>query len=264
MKKIFLTLLFVTSFMQSQPYPLGTGALTLDPKTNSSADITFLSGASSSVRGYVSGATGNFHLGYTSGVDNGYRLDVNGTTRLQSTVTLSTTPTTSAGTYDILTRNPSTGNVEKVASTAFATTASPTFTGTPTAPTATAGTNTTQIATTAFVQTATSAVRPYLVYTALISQSGTSAPTEIVLENTLGATATWSRSAAGTYQASFSSAVLTANKTAVFVTKQITGFTDVVVSANSNNTASIDVVVSNGTLRDSELNKASLEIRVYP
>lgn len=36
----------------------------------------------------------------------------------------------------------------------LATLASPTFTGTPTAPTATAGTNTTQIATTAFVKTA--------------------------------------------------------------------------------------------------------------
>lgn len=38
--------------------------------------------------------------------------------------------------------------------TSYAKTASPAFTGTPTAPTATAGTNTTQIATTAFVQTA--------------------------------------------------------------------------------------------------------------
>lgn len=289
-----------------------------------------------------------------------FKLNVNGTTGLASTLTLLATPTTSAGTYDILTRNTSTGAVEKVASStialdnnvvhktgfetilgtkrfeavettigvsfleqaentylsatgytsiafdansmnimtgagknfninhasvtsgktfslpnatgtfaltsdlsAYATTASPAFTGTPTAPTAAPGTNTNQVATMAALQAATSAVRPYLVYTALISQSGTSAPTEIVLENTLGATATWSRSAAGTYQASFSSAVLTANKTAVFVTKQITGFTDVVVSANSNNTASIDVVVSNGTLRDSELNKASLEIRVY-
>ena len=66
-------------------------------------------------------------------------------------LTLSTAPTTSAGTYDILTRNTSTGVVEKVASSTIATIASPTFTGTPSAPTATVGTNTTQIATTAFV-----------------------------------------------------------------------------------------------------------------
>jgi hypothetical protein len=51
----------------------------------------------------------------------------------------------------------------------YASSASPTFTGTPTAPTATAGTNTTQLATTAFVTTAvsnisTGAVPNFLVY----------------------------------------------------------------------------------------------------
>jgi len=56
-------------------------------------------------------------------------------------------PVTSAGTYDFLTRNTSTGVIEKI-NTDIA------LTGTPTAPTATAGTNTTQIATTAFVQAA--------------------------------------------------------------------------------------------------------------
>jgi hypothetical protein len=52
--------------------------------------------------------------------------------------------------------------------TSFAPKASPTFTGTPAAPTATAGTNTTQIATTAFVGTAIAAIN------ALPSQSGQS------------------------------------------------------------------------------------------
>jgi hypothetical protein len=77
----------------------------------------------------------------------------NGVDALQVTgsVGLNTAPTTSAGGYDILTRNTSTGKVEKVASSGVASTISPTFTGTPTAPTATEGTNTTQIATTAFV-----------------------------------------------------------------------------------------------------------------
>lgn len=83
--------------------------------------------------------------------DAGFRLDVNGTTRLQNTLTLGTSPTTSAGTYDFLTRNTSTGVVERVLSNSIAPIASPAFTGIPTAPTATAGTNTTQIATTAFV-----------------------------------------------------------------------------------------------------------------
>jgi len=66
-------------------------------------------------------------------------------------ITINTAPTTSAGTYDILTRNTSTGAIEKILSNTVAFLASPTFTGTPAAPTAAAATNTTQLATTAFV-----------------------------------------------------------------------------------------------------------------
>ncbi len=62
--------------------------------------------------------------------DAGYRLDVADNTRLRGVLTLGTTPTTSAGTYDILTRNTSTGVVEKVASSSFATTSSGTYTPT--------------------------------------------------------------------------------------------------------------------------------------
>jgi len=58
---------------------------------------------------------------------------------------------TLAGGYEI----PTTANLAAKASLA-----SPTFTGTPTAPTASAGTNSTQIATTAYVDVATSAVQP--------------------------------------------------------------------------------------------------------
>jgi len=76
---------------------------------------------------------------------------------MAGTFGLNSSPTTSAGAYDLLTRNASTGIIEKVSSTAYASTVSPALTGTPTAPTATLGTNTTQIATTAFVQNALSA-----------------------------------------------------------------------------------------------------------
>jgi hypothetical protein len=56
--------------------------------------------------------------------------------------------------------------------------ASPTFTGTPKAPTATAGTNTTQIATTAFVTAAVSAASPNLsAYALLASPAFTGSPT---------------------------------------------------------------------------------------
>ena len=101
-----------------------------------------------------------------SGATNNYAIytDV-GEVRFGDKVTLATSPTTSAGTYEVLTRNTISGLVEKKISSDFITQAqvdlkaniaSPTLTGTPTAPTATNGTNTTQIATTAFVMANTS------------------------------------------------------------------------------------------------------------
>jgi hypothetical protein len=51
----------------------------------------------------------------------------------------------------------------------------------------------------------TSSAASYLVYTALLSQSGTDAPVATVLENTLGQTITWTRSALGRYDGTFSS-----------------------------------------------------------
>lgn len=193
---------------------------------------------------------GNLLIGTTVSNGNAFRLT--------GTAELITTPTTSAGTYDIITRNTSTGVVEKIPITTFATTASPTFTGTPTAPTATAGTNTTQIATTAFVQTATGGYKKYV---ALVSQSGTSAPTVTVLENTFGGTVVWTRAATGNYHGTLTG-VYTLDKT----TAQITGnFSNVLTSAYR---VSSDVVAfqttSSGTAVDSGVTNATLEIRVYP
>lgn len=107
-------------------------------------------------------------IGNTSVVNTYLKGNVN-----LSGLTISSTPTTSAGTYDFLTRNTSTGVVEKVTSASVAPIASPALTGTPTAPTATAGTNTTQLATTAFVQNAVSSgtYTPTLTNTTNISSS---------------------------------------------------------------------------------------------
>lgn len=60
---------------------------------------------------------------------------------------------------------------------AKANTASPTFTGTPTAPTASAGTNNTQLATTAFVQTAANAKAIKVLYTATLTTTWTAQST---------------------------------------------------------------------------------------
>lgn len=69
----------------------------------------------------------------------------------QDKLTFDSTPTAGS-------TNPVTSGGVKTALDAKANLASPTFTGTPKAPTAAAGTNTTQIATTAFVKTAVSGV----------------------------------------------------------------------------------------------------------
>ena len=67
-------------------------------------------------------------------------------------------------------------------------------------------------ATTELETIATNQARPYKVYTALVTQSGTNAPTATVLENTLGGTPTWAFSSAGTFTLTLTGA-FTNNKT---------------------------------------------------
>ena len=138
---------------------------------------------------------------------------------------------------------------------------------TPTAPTATVGTNTTQIATTAFVQ-ANSSARPYKVYTALLTQGGTGAPTATVLENTLGGTVVWSRISEGVYVGTLANGFsLTLSKVRIFISGgephlNTTGF----YNALPNNINSVQVNTKNtsGSLADSLMSAgATIEIRVY-
>jgi hypothetical protein len=149
-----------------------------------------------------------------------YSLDLTGSMRL------SNAPTTSAGGFEFITRNTSTGVVEKKLG--------------------------------------------YKVYTALISQSGTAAPTVTVLENTLGGTVAWTRSSVGTYIGTLSGA-FTANKTAGWIQHNLNGSyafgTDTVwysVDQDTGSTVKINVTNQSGTATDSSMKQASLEIRVYP
>ena len=129
----------------------------------------------------------------------------------------------------------------------------------PTAPTAPAGTNTTQLATTAFVQ---AKARPYKVYTALLTQTGTNAPTATVLENTLGGTVTFERSGVGNYNAVSVGNLFTLDKTVVFNSSgQFVG-TYNFYPANTSRVALNNVNVS-GVVADSLMQKLSIEIRVY-
>ena len=134
---------------------------------------------------------------------------------------------------------------------------SPSFTGTPTAPTAALGTNTTQIATTAFVQANT---RPYKVYTALLSQSGTSAPVATVLENTLGGSIVWTRVNPGIYSGTLTGA-FTTDKTILLNNNPVGGvFTNIFSSVN---TITIQTRNYSNAQTDDGLSNTSIEIRVY-
>ena len=105
-------------------------------------------------------------------------------------------------------------------------------------------------------------VRPYKVYTALLSQSGTSAPTATVLENTLGGTVVWTRSSTGLYNGTLTG-IFTASKTVFFI-NQGNGASR--LSGYRPDTNTVQVVSMNAYLNefaDNSINNASIEIRVY-
>ena len=132
------------------------------------------------------------------------------------------------------------------------------FTGIVTAPTPTAGTNTTQIATTAFVQ---SNSRPYKVYTALLSQTGTNAPVATVLENTLGGTVVWTRTSLGTYTGTLAGA-FTLNKVGILFGSK-TSPNHIVAVSSDVNTITIFTNNSSGALTEGVLQTTTFEIKVY-
>ena len=101
----------------------------------------------------------------------------------------------------------------------------------------------------------------YLKYVALLTQTGTDAPTAIVLENTLGGTVVWTRSEAGVYAGTLSG-VFTENKTAIFLGAAVGniiqyGFWD------STNYILL-LTTEGGVAADEKLYLTPIEIRVYP
>ncbi len=103
--------------------------------------------------------------------------------------------------------------------------------------------------------------RPYKVYTALISQSSTSAPVATVLENTLDATITWSYVGTGQYFATASSAVFTVNKTVGILSNSTSTGTNAFV--NISTTVFNTVTSVSGVATNNQLFKNMVEIRVY-
>ena len=76
------------------------------------------------------------------------------------------------------------------------------------------GVDTSKVATTYDLMSAAGGAS-YDVYTAILTQTGTSAPTATVLENTLGGTVVWTYNAEGSYIGTLTGA-FTADKTAIF------------------------------------------------
>lgn len=119
-------------------------------------------------------------------------------------------------------------------------------------------------------------IRPYKVYTALLTQAGTDAPVAIILENTLGITLTWSRSGTGTYSTQDILALeillakvfvspIKATKTAPDENNYI--YFSPIPGGVSNDTVqyfSMNTQDGDGTGSDDVLVNFPIEIRVYP
>lgn len=104
----------------------------------------------------------------------------------------------------------------------------------------------------------------YKVYVALLTQTGTDAPTAIVLENTLGGTVVWTRNGTGYYKGTLSNA-FPSTKSTVIISNGWQNSTDVIKAGiNFPNEIVVSTYLSN-TLTDGLLNNSttSIEIRVY-
>lgn len=101
--------------------------------------------------------------------------------------------------------------------------------------------------------------KPYKVYTAILVQSGSGAPTATILENTIG-TITWSRLSAGHYRGATSS---------LYVNNKTVGFTSIkdinsIVQASYTSVNNFDVNVQTATTGlDNDTWTLTIEIRVY-
>ena len=111
--------------------------------------------------------------------------------------------------------------------------------------------------------------KPYKVYTALLTQTGTNAPVATVLENTLGITISFSYTTVGRYKAVFSTPFtgVQLDKVVAFIDASTHGYGQggatikhAIVAANSLDFYSFSNAT---TLADSFINGTLFEIRLY-
>tara|TARA_R100001594_G_scaffold139417_1_gene183794 strand:- start:907 stop:1365 length:459 start_codon:yes stop_codon:yes gene_type:complete len=99
----------------------------------------------------------------------------------------------------------------------------------------------------------------YTVYTALVTQTGGTAPTATVLQNTTGDTLTWARTGAGTYTVTSSTALFTTNKTAVFCNVGNGEPNQMLMWTRTSNT--VITLTTNGS--DGRITGGAFEVRIY-
>ena len=102
----------------------------------------------------------------------------------------------------------------------------------------------------------------YKVYTALLTQTGTSAPTAVVLENTLGFEPTWLYSSTGLY--STTNPIFQNNKTTVNIFQNINGYSYLFYGYIIGNIIYIgSVFLFSNIAQNNLLTNTGIEIRVY-
>lgn len=113
---------------------------------------------------------------------------------------------------------------------------------------------------------------PYKVYTALLTQDGSSAPTVLELENTLGLIFTINRQSTGTYNILGTNVSLPLNKTTIDigVIKSTSNITDAKIAITLTQTGANSVQINTFMALSSTWNRSDfclhntkLEIRVY-
>ena len=106
--------------------------------------------------------------------------------------------------------------------------------------------------------------RPYKVYTALLTQSGTDAPVATVLENTLGGDVVWSREELGVYTGVLNGAFIQ-DKTFLYSKNKVYSSddsTEYSLSDSDINKAYVTTTVA-GASEDGVMLRTPIEIRVY-
>ena len=99
----------------------------------------------------------------------------------------------------------------------------------------------------------------YTVYTALITQASSAAPIATILQNTTGDTLTWARTGAGTYTVTSSTALFTADKTAVFLNVGNGEPNQMLMWTRTS--SSVITLTTNGS--DDRITGGSFEVRIY-